>query len=200
MGHTRVSPIHVITFLLIAACFLAPSLPARAEVFQTARTLKPGALSLGFEPQVFLASPPAYQFSIHGGVGVTRGFDLHARYSFPVRSPYVPSVFALDGEVLLLPDRDFSPALSATIGLHTENWSRYALDGTLMVSKVFRRFEPYLALDADVYLPPNQVQALWKAVGGFAFRVSQPTELLLELGTGLNYQQSWLSFGINFYI
>ncbi len=69
-----------------------------------------------------------------------------------------------------------------------------------MLSKVFHRFEPFVALDVDLSLPPAEVVPRFRLVGGLDFHLSRVTELIIELGIGLRGNTSYLSAGFNFYI
>jgi len=182
------------------ALWMIEAAPARAEVFNTARTLKPRAISLGLEPQVILTRVPEYQLNLHGGLGLSRGVDLGIRYGLPLMDSPLSQYLGLDVEVELLHDRVGSPALSFSTGVHVEDWTWYVLDATLMASKVVGRFEPYGALDLDLTLPPGAILDRWRMVGGLNFHVSRVTELMFEIGFGLRDASSYLSAGINFYL
>lgn len=189
--------------LIIAAAvaICALSVPqARAEVFHTGRTLKPGAFSVGIEPQAFLFSPPQGVLNLHGGVGFVEGLDGALRLTLPLPGSYMPYELGGNLEFQALADTSSSPAISVSIGAHSVNWQYFELDGTLMVSKVLRRVEPYLALDLDLSLPPNQVLPYMRIVPGLNVHLSRISEIMLELGLGLPGQSSYLSAGLNFYI
>jgi len=187
-------------FLVVALLSLVSCEQAHAEVFHTARTLKPRALSLGLEPQVMLVQPPAYQLNLHGGLGLAQAIDLGILYELPLTGAYAPASLGVDVEVGILSDSAASPALSFALGAHVDDWNWYYLDGTLMLSKVFHRFEPFVALDVDLSLPPAEVVPRFRLVGGLDFHLSRVTELIIELGIGLRGNTSYLSAGFNFYI
>lgn len=173
---------------------------ARAEVFHTGRTLRAGAFSVGLEPQVYLYSPAQPVLNLHGGVGILPGLDGSLKLALPLPGSWIPYELAGDLEFELLNDTAASPAISVSIGAHVENWSAYELDTTLMISKVIRRVEPYLALDVDISLPPYEIKPHMRLVGGLNVHLSRVTELMLELGLGLPGEASFLSAGLNFYI
>lgn len=179
---------------------LSYSPDAQAEIFHTARTLKARAFSIGFEPQVYLLSPPQSVLNLHAGAGIAEGLDLEIKFGLPLPGSGQPYQLGGDLEFQLLPDTDASPAISVSVGAHAENWNAFELDGTIMISKVIRRVEPYLALDMDVTLPPYPVVPFVRLVGGLNVHLARVTELILELGIGLPGNSSYLSAGLNFYI
>lgn len=182
--------------------------PARAEVFHTARTLKPGAFSLGFEPQVFLSNPPTSILNLHGGAGLAQGIDLRLKLGLPLPGSYAPAEFGGDVEFLLLPDGPGSPALSLAVGAHSEAWRAFELDFCFLVSKVLRRVEPYGGIDADLSLPPYEaVKPYLRLVGGLNIHLAHVSELMLEIAfpfpgtSGYPVEDgAYLSAGLNFYL
>ncbi len=173
---------------------------AQAEAFHTARTLKPRAFSIGIEPEFVLQNPVGVELNFHGGMGLVSGLDLGVTYRLPLPNSNLPQSLGLDLEVELVNDTHLSPALSLTLGGHATDWNRYWLDGTLMISKVFRRLEPFAALDCDVSLPPYDVYAAMRLIGGLSIRLSRVTEVIVEGGWGVRNSPSHVSFGLNFYI
>ncbi|MFM7204397.1 MAG: hypothetical protein ACKO6N_26770 [Myxococcota bacterium] len=181
---------------------------AQAEVFHTARTLKPGAFSLGIEPQVYLSNPPTSVLNLHGGAGLAQGIDLRLKLGLPLPGSYAPADLGGDVEFLLLPDAPGSPALSFAVGAHSEAWRAFELDFCFLVSKVLRRVEPYGGIDADLSLPPYEaVKPYLRLVGGLNIHLARVSELMLEIAfpfpgtSGYPVEDgAYLSAGINFYL
>jgi hypothetical protein len=147
-----------------------------------------------------LKSPVGTELNLHAGVGLVSGLDLGVRYSLPLPDSGLPQLLGADLEVELLHDSRQSPAISLTLGGHVTDWNRYWLDGTLMISKLFRRFEPYAALDCDFSLPQYGFYGAVRLVGGVAIHVSHVTEVIFEGGWGVLNTPSHVSLGLNFYI
>ena len=180
--------------------FLLGAQEGRAEVFQSAETLKPGGFSLGVEPQVYLTGGPAWILNLHGSGGIAPGMDLGITWGLPLPGSGVPGTFGADLELGVLKTDGVSPSLSVSFGAHAQNFSTFFIDGTVLLSKRFRKLEPYVGLDCDLSLPPNAVQPWLRGVIGMDVRLARVTELLLEVGLGFPSVPSYLSFGLNFYI
>jgi hypothetical protein len=161
--------------------------------------LSPKAFSLGVEPQTYLTYSGSNILFLHGGVGLGGGVDLGIQYGIPFGNYGGDRYFGAAAEFSLLRDSKQSPALSLEVGAHALNRTSYFLDSTLMISKVVRKAEPYLALDANISLPPATLKPEWRAVGGIGYRLTHVTELMLELGLGLDHYSSYLSAGLNLY-
>lgn len=172
----RLSFATTLTLVLLAA-------PARAEVFNTARTLNPGAVSLAAEYQAF-GGPLG---SLYAGVGVVRRFDLGLRVGFEDGpSPGVRYVGG-DAELNLVEDKGSAPAVSLSLGGHGRIGARdVVLDATLLASKLFlERLEPYVGLDVDWSLA--EVRGQYRVVGGVEFAVvKRRFDLLVEGALGLD--------------
>ncbi len=181
-------------------CFVALESRARAEVFNTARTLKPGALSVAIAPQVFLEDPLVSELQLFFGVGLIRGLDLQLRYDTPLGGSGLPPYLGVDAEVGILRDRGARPAVSWTMGTHVEDWSQGGLDGTVMVSKVFGHLEPFAALDGNLeWTGGGAVSSLWLA-GGLDVHLGRLVEFIVEGGTRLKQTGGYISLGFNLYL
>lgn len=190
----------VIGCLLGVAWVGLGSEPAQAEIFQTGQTLKPGAFSLGVEPQVYLVGAPAWKLNLHGAAGLTPGMDLGVTWGLPLPGSGLTGTLGADVEFEVLRTDGVAPSLSVSVGAHAEGTSRFWLDGTLLLSKKIRRVEPYVGLDCDLSLPPATIQPWLRGILGLDIRLAKVTSLLLELGLGFPSVPSYLSFGLSFYL
>lgn len=175
MGSRRIAAV-LITWVSLA------SSPAVAEVFNTARTLNPGAVSLSAAYQGF-GGPPG---SLYLGVGVVKRFDLGVRVGFEAEPSPRVAYWGGDAELGLLQDGPRAIALSLSLGAHGRRAVEgVVLDATLLASKlILERLEPYVALDVDWSL--SEVRGTYRAVAGLEFIVvKRRLDLLVEGGIGL---------------
>lgn len=159
---------------------LATSIPARAEVFNTARTLLPGAFSAGLE-----YAPSPSSLSLYVGAGLVRRFDLGVRLGVDPTAPLLLAYYGADLELAAIEDGPGRLGLSIALGAHaTGSGGRFA-DATLLASKLLLdRLEPYAALDLDWSLAESR--GLLRAVGGVeVIVVPHRLDVVLEGGLGL---------------
>lgn len=185
------------------ACCLAPLLVtptfASAEaVFSTARTLPSSTLMLGFEPEVTPVEGPAYDLFLHGGFGMTRATDFQMRLGVPLYPGGGPLYLGADVQINLLHDGAGAPGISLTTGAHARGSSSFGLDGTLIVSNRFGKLEPFAAFDFDGEFRGNTIDPEMHLVGGMMVCIAKPTDILFELGLGLDGAPTYVSMGARF--
>lgn len=188
----------VVTFSpLVALLVSVLAFPAHAEVFNTGRILKPGALSIAGEYQHNFSSPDA--LNGYFGIGLTQRMDLGLRAGLSLEDTPL-SYFGADVEFGLLVDSDRQPALSLSVGAHLIGGEQFSGDATLILSKVLHpHFEPYLALDTNIDISPQSEFQL-TAVGGLCFPIAESFELLVEGGWSLTpSSRQYVSGGFNLY-
>ncbi len=183
---------------------------AQAGVFNTARTLKPTASSLAVATEVGIVQEGGSEVSLSPdvnlfyGVGVVRGVDFQLRAGFPLAGQWNGPCLGGDVEVGLLSDGRVRPAVSLTVGGHVVGWQYGGLDGTLMVSKVLGRMEPYVALDTDVDVVGGAGVAKVMMVGGVDVHLARRAEMLVEVGRRTSRVSGdvggYVSVGFNFYL
>lgn len=183
------------TLLLV----LAAALPARAEVFNTGRTLRPGAFSIAGEFQQGLA-PRSESGNLYLGVGLVHRLDLGVRLSMPFSGPVPSSYFGADLEFGLVADTGDTMALSLSLGAHALDGAKFAADVTLVASKlVAAHLEPFFALDADLGLK-GELGRQVRAVVGVDVPLVHHLELVAEAGLGLTASTpTYGSLGFNLY-
>jgi hypothetical protein len=147
--------------LLIA--FIALSLSAlSAQVFNTAGTLKPGTLSLGLNPAVFVpegSGDSEFELYVNGGYGLSSGIDFNLRFG----TGPVDSYFGADVEYRFYSSGKFGASFAA--GAHT--WNDFGLDATLnMDYKITRSSKLFFGVDADyVFGEDENYFPAWAFVG-----------------------------------
>ncbi|WP_309895337.1 hypothetical protein [Archangium sp.] len=198
MAFPRITPPLVAALPPLAALLVTVlAFPAHAEVFNTGRTLKPGALSFSGEYQHNFSSPAALNGYV--GIGLGQRVDLGLRAGLSLQDTPI-SYFGADVEFGLLADSERQPALSLSLGAHLIGGQQFSGDATLLLSKVLHpHFEPYLALDTNIGISPRfEVQLT--AVGGLCIPIVEHFELLLEGGWSLTPSSSqYVSGGFNLY-
>ena len=189
---------HARAFLLALTLALLAARPSAAEVFNTARTLNPGAVSLSAAYQAF-GGPPA---SLYLGVGVVKRFDLGVRVGFQPEPAAGVAYWGGDAELGLLQDGPKALALSLALGAHGHRaGGGVVIDATLLASKLFlERLEPYVAVDVDWSL--DAVRGTYRAVAGLeVIVVKKRLDLLVEGGLGLGQDTPrYLTGGFCLYI
>jgi hypothetical protein len=187
--------------ILISLLFI---ISVNAQVFNTAQTLKSNSVNIGLNPAVL---DEDFGFFLHGGYGISPGFDLGLKLGLGLPETY----FGADFEWVL---RGISPFISVAAGGHS--FGDIGLDGTLNFTfPINRQVHFYSGMDMDInFVEIEKVNSqtqnieketdtmipLWLFVGTeIGFRKNMT--ILLEVEISLNADAyNIFGGGINFYL
>jgi hypothetical protein len=138
---------------LILLVFSALCISSNAQVFNTASTLKPGTIMLGFEP-TYMINPDQFMMFFHGGYGLTKGIDFSLHGGVGGNSSY----FGGDIEWALMRH------VSLTTGAH--HFGDFGLDGTLNLTFPIRHdSRVYTGFDMDLNFGNKVTAPMWIPLG-----------------------------------
>lgn len=172
--------------------------PVQAGTFETASRLRPGGFSLGLEPAAGF-SPAQFIFYLHGDVGLTRTIELETKLGF---GSY--SYFGANLQFGLVPDTNKTVGVAFIGGAH--GTSHLGLETALLVSKRFRTFSLYGALDGNFEFVPNParnettLEVPFYLNLGVGIPAARNMEVFLEGNLGLDSAaNSGFAGGVKFY-
>jgi hypothetical protein len=166
--------------------------PSQAAVFGTVDNLKPGRFSVGLAPELF--SPSAFLFNLLGGVGLTRQLELNLHLGF---GSYDTTYFGGRMDFALLQESNSAPAITFEAGVHST--SHLGVSALLGISKYFRTFGLYTALDSNFEFLDNRVAVPFDWDIGLSVPVTSQIDLYLEGDIGLGWDSpDAMVMGVNF--
>lgn len=137
-----------------------------SQVFNTAKTLKPGKFSIGLEP-AFLIDGDDFMMFFHGGLGVKKGIDIAVKIGAGGET-----YFGGDIEWALLKN------ISLTTGIH--HFYEIGLDASINANiPVKSDVDIYTGLDTDIIFADDLIVPLWIPVG-VDIGMSKSIDILLE--------------------
>jgi hypothetical protein len=204
------------SILLIMSAGLCLALPVAAQnigVMQSAETMDPGVYKLMVAPIIAFGkegSDDQFGVAVRGGYGFTERFDAEAKLGFFENG----TLLGLDGEYWIVQSKERDAGLDVSLvgGLHwvfgkSGNSDTFGIDVTPLFSgKVTRNLELVGALDAsfesvkDAPEGADDTFTRVHLVPGFEYRLSDVTDLVGEIGIGLNDNSfTYVGLGLAFY-
>ena len=173
---------------VIFAFYLAIGFGAKAQVFNTAKTLKTGTFSVGIEPMLIANGGSDFILFGHMGYGLAKDIDISAKAGMLAYSNY----YGADVEFGFL--RNFS--LSA--GAHV--WGDFGLDATFLTSfDVASNVNIFGGADLDLNFGNDVYTNFWIPIG-VEVELNKNMTFILEASIGINNSAPHLfGGGINVY-
>ena len=202
--------------VLIVGAGLCLALPGAAQyigVMQSAETMDRGVYKLMVAPIAVFGKDGAeneFGVAVRGGYGFTDRFDAEAKLGFFENGTFV----GLDGEFWILQSKEQDAGLDFALvgGLHwifgrKGNFDTMGIDVTPLLSgHVTRNLELCGALDAsferikDAPAGADDTFTRVHLVPGFEYRLNDATDLVGEVGVGLNDNSfTYAGLGLAFY-
>ena len=176
---------------LLLVLFTLVSVSVYADVFGTARTLRPGAAMIGIEPQFFL-SPTEFEVNAHIGYGIIRNLDVDFRFGVGSVDYYVGG----DLEYRIFHSRGIDFSLSA--GAHYQG--SMFVDITPNISFRFRPFSIYTGADMNWMLAQNDNKFALNWFLGADIPIRRHISIITEFGINfIGGYPHWISMGGAFY-
>lgn len=141
-------------FIFFLGLFLGMGSLLQAQVFNTSSALKPGNVSLGVEPSVYINGATDFNLFLHGRVGLTHNVDFGMKLG------------VMGNEVYLGGDVKFALSKMFSVSAGAHSWGDFGLDGTaLLTFPLTIGVKLYTGLDADVVFANNTEIPLWIPLG-----------------------------------
>lgn len=176
----------LIVFLLLTT---SPII-AKAEVFGTASTLRPGTVMIGAEVEG-LIDPNDFMTNFHLGYGIIERLDLNIRFGAGTTPIYIGG----DIEYQLL--KNSALDMSLAVGVHRQE--EMFIDITPIISHRFKRFSVSTGADLNWKVSGGDVLGIDWFVGT-AIPLMVGMDLLFDFGISLKDAPHWVSGGIAIYI
>lgn len=155
--------------LFFTICILS----ANAQVFSTAKTLKPGTVALGVQPTIIANGVSDFILFGHVGYGIAKGIDIAAKAGVLHNSNYIGADIEFS----------FMKNMSLSAGAHV--WGVFGLDATYLITfDIAKNVDLYAGADADLMLEGNTYLDFWIPFG-VEVQLSKNLAFLMEAEVAL---------------
>ncbi|MDA3890493.1 MAG: hypothetical protein PF517_02385 [Salinivirgaceae bacterium] len=174
--------------ITLISLFVAIAFMASSQVFNTSKTLKSRAFSVGIEPMIITNGGSDIIVFGHLGYGLTKGIDISAKAGILHNANY----YGGDIEFAFMKNMSFSA------GAHV--WGDFGLDATyLLTFDIAKNVDLYGGVDADFIVEDNPYFNFWIPIGVEVY-LSKTMAFLMEASIGINDSAPHLfGGGVNIY-